>query len=440
MQIEIKSTNPRFLDILQKNPETFNGVQLKKIKNGAGIGHIVSPNEYHLVFQDTKYSFSEDTSNQIDFQSYCNPRVVLDLISEFLRHTLVEKEQWFEQEISWLNSKVNDLDVKGFGGTIRIENIYADSFSRDRGFVLQKYFPEIDLEWKSGCIYTLTVTTPESLHRLLNLTALTCMYMAATNRQHWYLNRDLAKKYIRVIKNLTPVPYFVLYLFAKRCIKSREDFAALRDDLASAYDGELNLVWGSTQEMRLQAIGDRLLVDGKIPGNVYEVGCGEMDYPNRFLGKLQDGFGWVATDKEDYGHLVSRINRKHHTEQLRFVQDKQGAVFDDNVTILLIEVIEHMPYEEAIENTADIVEEMADGDRLIISTPNKQFNKHFGFDREFRHDDHHFELTPGQFEYFVHTACAFGKNVTAEFFGIGDEIEGDHVSLGAVITRRDNDT
>lgn len=439
MLAKIYSDHPNFLSILRKNPESFGGLQLKQIKNGTGIGFIASPSEYHLVFQDTKYSFSEkDDKNQIDFLSFCHPRVFLVLLAEMLREPLMEKSKWFGEKIPWLDNKtVEDLDVPGYHHKLIVDNIYVDSFSGDKTFVFSKYFPEVKLTHKSGCLFRLEIETQESLHRLINLAALTCMYLTVTNSQNWYLSNDLIRKYIRIMKNLEPVPYFIIYLFTKRCIKNREDFDILKPELNSAFDGDLDLTWGNTQEMRLRAVADHLFIDTKIPYHILEVGCGEMDYARRFLGKLSSGLTWTATDLVDYGHLVPVLNRKHKTQALSFIQSpNEITVPSKQLCLLLIEVIEHLPLEESKQLVRRLLDQHQP-DKVIITTPNVCFNRHFGLDREFRHDDHHFELTPQQFADYLSEVLK-ESHYYADFFGIGDKVDGDYLSLGAELKRIDH--
>jgi hypothetical protein len=435
MLIKITSENPEMLSLLMKNPDSFGGVQLREIKNGVAIGRIVSPSEYHLVFQDTKYSFSEDASNQIDFQSYCNPRVFLTLVSSFLRHLLASKEDYFAGNIPWLKSGVKDIDCEGHAHTLTIENIYADGFSHNRGFVLSKYFPEIELEKKSGALFRMTISTNESLFRLINLAALACLYMAATNRQHWYINEDISRKYIRIIKNLSPVPYFVLYLFARSCLPSRELFNTLKPVLEDAYEGDVTMAWGNTQNMRIEAVGNRLIIDDVIPENIVEIGCGEMDYPRRMLGKVAEGQQWYSHDVDDYSHLVPSVRRRRGKDNLHFIKSlDEGPAADEDNALIMVEVIEHMPYAVALKNTRDVIARF-NPNRAIITTPNKAFNKHFGLvAREFRHDDHHFEFTPKEFAKFMGLVTK-DNSYRIEMFGIGDCVDGEYLSLGAMLTK-----
>lgn len=450
MLIKITSDNPELLSLLQKNPNSFGGLQMKQIKNGTGIGWIVSPGEYHLLFQDTKYSFSEkDFSNQIDFQSYCSPRVFLTLATEFLRHMLYPKQQYFPATIPWLEKTVEEVDTDQFDYTLEIENIYADSFSLRQGFVFEKFFPEVKLTHKLGTIFSLKIQT-KSLYRLINLAALTCMYLASTNDQYWYLSTDLVKKYVRIIKNLEPVPYFVLYLFAKRCIRSQEDFEALKPELSSAFAGDLKLVWGNTQEMRLRAVGSFLVEDGKINSDVIEVGCGEMDYARRYLRKMDD-HRWIATDLVNYSYLVKKLSGKLKSDRLVFIQNllEQDVEVSDNLSMLMVEVIEHLEMDDSKNMVVNYLTRFQPK-MALITTPNAAFNKYFGFDKEYRHEDHKFELTPEQFREYISDCLAKinsddrphyeinsddQPHYEAEFFGIGDCVDGDYLSLGAILRR-----
>lgn len=441
MIVEISSENPNLMSILRKNPNSFNGLQLRSLKNGVAIGRIVSDHKYDMIFQDTKYSFTGDHSSQIDYQSYCNPRVFLSMAGIYLRHLLVEKEDYLNQEIPWLNKTVSEVDSENFTTTIRIPNVYADGFNLSRGFVLAKYFPEISFERKIGCLHELEITA-RGVFKAVNLAALTLMYLAATNDQPWYINKDIAQKYIRIAKNLSPVPYFVLYLFARRCLPTKALFEELKDELVSATDLDVSLEWGNTQIQRIEAVRD-ILVDsesGMIPEkNVVEIGCGEMNYPSNFLKNLQPDGVWFAHDLEDYSSIAERLNRKHSERRVEFRMGgniEKGDPWQNNI-LLAIEVIEHMPYEEAALLLKRYIERHLP-ERVVITTPNFNFNQYYAIEK-FRHDDHHFELTPKEFEVFVKDLIkSFASayfTYKPKFFGIGDRVEDDHMSLGCLLTR-----
>lgn len=437
MFIKFKSNHPEFLSLLSKNPDTFSGLQLREIKNGVAVGQVVSPSEYNITFFDTKYSFSEDMSNQIDFQSFCNPRAFLAISGIYLRHLLVEQSAWFSDKIPWLNTTIEDLDTCGYVHTIEVQNVYADNLHRNREFVLSKYFPEVKLTHKLGNLYSLEINSNKTLHYTINLVNLVMMYLSAVNTQPWFLTDDLSAKYIRIMKNLEPVPYFVIYLFARSCLKTEASFNRFKTDLESAYGGELQMVWGNTQEMRLEAVRANLLVDTEINEHVIEVGCGELDYPRRFLKRLKPGFQWWALDLNDYGHLAERLNERYQTDALHFAHNSTEVPDDikDNVTLVMVEVIEHMSEIEAIDLVSGLLDER-NPKKAIITTPNRNFNKHFGLDGKFRHDDHEFEFTPDEFITFINFIIV-NRPFTVEFFGIGDKIGTDHISLGAKLIRKE---
>lgn len=439
MLIKITSDNPEFLSLMQKNPDSFNGLHLRKIKNGVAVGRIVSPNEYHMFFQDTKYSFVNDISNQIDFQSYCNPKVFLAFASRFLRHIFKDKDEYFSQEIPWLGKSVREVDAEGFTHTFEIDNIYVNGIPYKRGFVLSKYFPGITLERKLGAIFSLKIVSNNSLFELLNLAALTCLYLAITNKQHWYITEDISRKYLRIIKNLYPVPYFVLYLFARICLSSRPQFEELNGELEEAFDGDVSFTYGNTQVMRIESVKESALIDDVIPENVIEVGCSEMDYPKKLLRYMKEDSHWYSNDINDYSHLVPNVIKRTGNDRFSFVNDYNVIPKEKDYLLLLVEVIEHMPYNDAVVLVSDLVSKF-NPKRIIITTPNFDFNKNFAFeDRTYRHDDHHFELTREQFEAFLLSITfafkEFDGKVGVNTFDIGDVVNGEPLTFGACIWR-----
>ena len=82
------------------------------MKNGIIIGNAIDSNNYEVVFQDTKYSYLPEDSNQIDFQSYCNPLVVLQICNELFSTILKERNEFENQQISWLNTTQGAIDTE----------------------------------------------------------------------------------------------------------------------------------------------------------------------------------------------------------------------------------------------------------------------------------------------------------------------------------------
>ncbi|MCH5687053.1 hypothetical protein LWM68_23955 [Niabella sp. W65] len=112
MIITIYSTNPLLADILHKNPQTDEGLYAKPLKSGIVVGHVASANEYEVLFQDKGHSYTDDSSNQLDFQSHCNPLIVLNISTELFSHLLKEKTAYEAQEITWLNGLTRERQIQ----------------------------------------------------------------------------------------------------------------------------------------------------------------------------------------------------------------------------------------------------------------------------------------------------------------------------------------
>lgn len=443
MILRIKTDNPNLLDVLGKNPDSFNGIQLRTHKNGVAIGRVISQQEYHVVFEDVgRHSYDNDSSNQIDFQSYANPRAALGMISLMLRDLISERETWEAKSVAWRDNKTRgELDACGYQTTITIDHVYIDGINMDRGFVLEKYFDEIETEMMGRNSARLTMSGDCGIFRLINIAAMALMYLAATNKQPWYINDDMAAKYLRIMENIGNVPYFVMYLFARVALRTEKVFDKFKSRMEALFKKntglDLKMFYGNTQMMRVSHITDMMVEDGKIRSNVVEIGCGEGEYPRKLCRYMEDDLEWWAVDLDDYGYLNNKIpNYMRSTAEFMFVQDQSLIPVLDNTTVLVVEVMEHMPIGDATDLLVSALAKY-EPDRMIITTPNRTFNQWYQFDmldREFRHDDHDFEMTTEEFEDYI-TSMIAGVDYTANFFGIGDSIDGEHMSIGVELIK-----
>jgi len=445
MIIRIKTSNPNLLDILGKNPESFNGIQLRTHKNGVAIGRVISPNEYHVVFQDVgRHSYDNDSTNQIDFQSYANPRAALGLIGQMLRDMISERQTWEAKEVSWRDNQTRgELDACGYQTTITVDHVYIDGINMDRGFVLEKYFPEIKTEMIGSHSARLTVSGDCGIFRLVNIASLALLYLAATNKQPWYINEDMAGKYLRVMENIGDVPYFVMYLFARVAFRTEKIFNKFIPRMEALFKRstglDLKMTYGNTQMQRVSHITGMMIQDEKIRTNVVEIGCGEGEYPRKLCRYLDNDLEWWAVDVDDYSYLNHKVpNYMKNDAEFMFVQDQSLIPVLDNTTVLVVEVMEHMPIGDATDLLVSALAKY-EPDRMIITTPNRTFNKWYQFDmldRKFRHDDHDFEMTTEEFQDYI-TAMIAGVNYTANFFGIGDSIDGEYMSIGVELIKNE---
>ncbi len=112
MILKIKSSNEYLLNILYKKSDINNGVTLLSNKNGYIIGHVISENQYDILFQDTKYSYNENMSNMLDQQSLSNSKIVLDINNGLFNNLLKPIDEVLDTINLHANKTYRDIDTK----------------------------------------------------------------------------------------------------------------------------------------------------------------------------------------------------------------------------------------------------------------------------------------------------------------------------------------
>lgn len=432
MIIKITSNNDYLLDILYKNPNTDLGLYFKPLKNGQIVGNAIDKHHYDVVFQDTKYSYLPEDSNQIDYQSYCSPLVILHICNELFAHILKSKEEFSEKPINWLGITQGEADTENC--TIEVPSLYIDSnWYRNGRFLLSKYFDGIDIEQQSNRVFKLTVTA-KSIFEAVNLLTLTALFTHVTNNYsvYTYIDDQLAQKYGRILTNIDNVPYFVFYLFIMRAVKSPRQF----QDLKPAFESYLEktglkaeLVLEGTYRQRVQYIVSQLEKD--IP--ILDIGCGEFTYYKKMMAQdFVAPYYAVDTDPQ-FERLAQNISRRYEDDNLVFFNSLEEFKSDEKVNILLTEVIEHNPLEEA---KVLIRKALAyNFNKLIITTPNAEFNQFYNMEQDMRHTDHHFEPTGQEFKSLIEESLA-GNKLNIEYFRLGDSLNGIQPTQGCIITKK----
>jgi hypothetical protein len=414
MVLKFHSSNDYLLDILYKNPNTDLGLYLKPLRNGVIVGNCVNQHQYEVVFQDTKYSFLQDET-QLDFQSYCNPNVILNIINELFNHLLVDKKTYLEKEVSWLEKKYQDIDNQ----ELRVEVL------NEKGFLLSKYLPQLTLKHQVGQNFSLTIQA-KSVFEGMNLLALTACFIEITNTfKTPYLTEDWHTKYVRILTNVENVPYFIFYLFIKRCIKSPKAFEMMKPIMEAYFEGDVNFVFTDTHQTRKEMIFNILGMEKPI----LDVGCGELQYYKMFRGK---GFTqpYYAVDREeDVAKIVEKL-QQNGADNLEFFTDLDEIKLDYKVNIIISEVIEHNTLEETEALLMRI--KTLPFHQIIITTPNREFNQHYSMDTAFRREDHIYEMNPIEFKSLI--VKVFGvENV--EISQIGDSVKGISPTQMAIISQ-----
>lgn len=432
MIISIKSNNKFLLDILYKNPNTDFGVYAKPLKNGVILGHSVSAYQYDIIFQDTKYSYLPEESNQIDFQSYCSPLLVMDICTDFFGHILKSRNEVIEKEISWLKRNIGDIDTEEC--LIELPSFYIDSgWIKDEKFLLAKYFQGINISLQKGNIYSLTIKSG-TVFECINLLSLTSLFTHITNHYgiYTYINETFAEKYARILTNLNDVPYFVFYLFNKRALRSESLFNIVKPVFETYLKGQgliANLTWRPTHLARIQYITERLSLN--IP--ILDIGCGELLYYKKFMSKGFKKTYYAVDIDQRFEEMAKTISSRYHESNLRFYHDLKEYENEETVNVIISEVIEHNTKEEAkrMISNALTLKFLA----MIITTPNAEFNKYYSESMEKRHDDHLFEPTSLEFKHMMNECLNNHTDIKLEFDYIGDNVNGAQPTQVCIITK-----
>lgn len=434
MIITIFSENPYLLDILNRNPNTDFGLYAKSLKNGVVIGNCINANRYDIVFQDTKYSYLPEDSNQIDFQSYVSPLVILHITNDFFGHLLKQKSEYVSQNIKWLNKTYDEVDT--FACTIDVKSFYIDSnWVKNETFLLSRYFPQVQVRHKIGKNYTLKIEA-KSIFEAINLLNLVSVFVHITNHYgvFTFIDDSFAEKYARLLTNIDQVPYFVFYLFIKKAIKTEKQFEIIKPQLEQYFVNQginVDFKYGYNHQERVKYIVNRLNFDNQI----LDVGCGEFIYYRKITRMGFDKPYYAIDEDIKFEEMAKEMNHKLNTDNLKFYQnlsDFSNQYQQQPLEIILTEVIEHNSEEEAKK----LIEELLkyNFNQIFISTPNKDFNTYY-FENpdEMRHDDHDFEMTSIEFFNFMNQ---FKRNdYTLTFDQIGDSIHSVCPTQICIITK-----
>lgn len=408
MIVTLKSQNPHLLDILNKNPETDFGLFLKPHRNGYIIGNVIGEVEgqrvYRAVFQDTKYSYGQE-SNQIDFMSMCHPQVLLAILKELFPH--MTKDTW---DIPWLGKDVSEVD--NYPCILTANHIWIDSnWIRDDRFLLTKYIDQLFVTKEGENLYKLTIEA-SCVKEAVNLASLVGFLITLSNDDYVPLTADLIAKYAKILVSV-PVPYFIYYLFIKRL--SPQIFAQVKEILERGYNQhhgvEVKFTSGDTHTKRIEFIKRQLDFDKTI----LDYGCGEFRYTKAYSKLFKSNL--YSYDKEDYTELFNTYKERYKFPWSFHTNLDEIPKVDQ---IILSEVIEHNNPNDVIPLIEDIKKRF-NPRKIIITTPNKTFNVHYGIER--RHDDHSYEYSREELEILLP-----GFNI----IGVGDMVDNEYVTLAAI--------
>lgn len=432
--LQIGSTNPQFTFILKKNPDS--GMLVRRLRKGHLFGYYSGDNKvFNCYFKDPdseiSYGFGKvgkgkgvsDSFEYVNPSRYNAPEFVLDAISEFLEHII---------------KKDSELDIEGYDNFLMINMI---NIKRKYLGIFQRYFDNITIEEEEICAnnYRLWIRSKSTLKDLISFAQLFAFFNVLKNR---YLGEDEISKYMNMLIKIR-APYFVKYIFKVNVLSNRKAFKKYKKDLEeNAIDGIIEFKYGYLHDQRIDAVES--LLDFK--RSIVDFGCGEGDFAKRFYHRIADKdkrYYAIDIDEEKLNRVKRRIDCDNGDNLIigstfpDFGENRENRENGENVDVIMSEVIEHMKKEEAENIVKDILRKN-NVKILVITTPNKDFNRFFLFDDEdTRCKDHKFEMGKDEFkEWMDNIMDDMNGKYELRFLDIGDSVNAIPATIGAIVREK----
>lgn len=428
--ILLKSANPDLSYILQKNPETTPLV-VKSLKCGNLFGFYSKndPSTFVIYFRDgdDEVSYKSHPDEQYEYLNptrYNSSMFIFNSIKELLGH--LENNKYKEAE----------RDVAGFENTVTINMVHVGIPKYLTFFATSIEGIEMTYENLVGNEYRIVVKTKRTLHDLINYLSLFSTFLILiNNNEYLFIEEGLVDRFMKVMNNLD-VEYYIRYLFKLRVINEKPSlFKQYKTDLEKCTKQQIVFKPGDTHEQRIQFVTDKL----QYMFNIVDVGCGEGRYTVPFARKVNHVHA-IDIDpeiREGLQHTLKKKSIDNVTIHDSIDEYLQVTNPDYPVDVICSEVIEHLELKDVEEFLTQIVE-IPNVQRIVITTPNADFNVFYAL-KEFRHNDHKFEFSELDFKnYMIDFISKYSLTnlFTFKFEGVGDSVNGIHVSQAIIFTRK----
>lgn len=409
----VTSTHPEFTQRIKKHPE--GGLLLRSIRNGTSFGWYETPQTYCLYFQDygTNLSFRstrEEQQHYLNVKQYSAPQAYLALMTEFLKSAMKEPEA----EASDNQLTISMVEIK------KLELFHS----------MQRVLPAFNLqeELLLDGYYRLTIQA-NSLYQLLHGAYVILLLLAKESSTFLDESDSLIQRGIHSLQAIQ-APYYIRNLFVRKFLYSKRVFLKYQAALEANSQEQISFAYRGTGYSRIEKVKELLDLNHAI----LDVGCGGGAY-FQLAEKVEQYIG-IDTDPDVLTYAKERSERMELSNVQLFASLEEAAL-PESMDILLMEVIEHMSKAEAKKLLEQLLQ--LPFHRLILSTPNKDFNAFYGMTEEQkRHEDHQFELTAAEFKQWL--TEIIGEAFQLAFFTTGDQVNGIATTQGAWIERREETT
>ena len=415
--VQLKSTNPNFSFVIRKNPQS--GMLIRSVRKGLAYGWYTDESCFNVYFKDAdnEVSYKKDADEQFEYLNvsrYHTPLFPMKAISEFFSSAFKEAQE---------------QDVIGFEHTFFINMIHLDRMHYVEFF--RKHFPDCEFDYKHQAhkSYSLTIRTTKSIYYLLHVVNVFCVFMSMFAPEHLDLSDSTLEKSIRSV-NIIDAPFYIRNLFVVNFLNSRVRFGKFKKALEKTERYKIEFAQGGTASQRRDFIREQLSFDK----GILDVGCGEGFYATAFAPKVEDHYYAVDIDLECLEMVEKRAARRQIENILLYNSLEEFlAIYNEGlVDIILTEVIEHMPLEQAKRLIKKLLKHV-NFEMLVITTPNADFNSFYELSG-FRHEDHDWEMGKLDFEVWVKEIFE-PYPCTYIFASIGDRVNGIATTQGVIVKR-----
>lgn len=411
--LQLKSTNPNFSFILEKNPTS--GMNIKSCRKGRLFGWYTDPQTYNIYFRDsdTSVSYSKDDFEYMDATRYNAPLFLTNAFHEFLKHM----------------RKADDKDIAGYENILYINQMRCKKYNLEE---FKCHFSDYEFNFDEVAInnFKIEIKTKKTLRELVNLGQLLAIFNALLNKD-LYLTDDEFDKYMYCL-NVIDSPYLIRYLFKCNFLRQESVFKKYKILLEKSEKTKYEFDFGYTIDQRIKAIRKNL----DFRSHIVDIGCGNGTYVREFAPKLgKRNLEYHAIDiNPDNIDAVKRMCKKWNIENVATWPSIDEFVCPNNSDIIMTEVIEHMNKDEASLLIGKVLKWPFKS--VIITTPNKEFNINFKLlEDDVRNEDHKFEFTKEEFKNWIEENVENREDINIQFFEIGDKVNGLQITLATILNK-----
>jgi hypothetical protein len=422
--LKLISNNPNLSLIIYKHPN--GGLCIRPIRKGFGFGYYAKNTtnditKYNVVYMDSpgQTSYPSNENDGYDYMNslkYVSPICYINILTEFFTGTLNKN---FKTELH--------NDTYYYEMEFNLIKIDSNSLVRYLSF-----FNNLDVKYKNviSKVYNLTIKSKNGINaqEFINTIYLLMILICCTNKEYFEISDSQIIKLAKIIENhYDSISYYIRYIIVSRLLTGRKNlFDKLKNQLEKSSINityELNI--GDTAIQRRNYIESLLKFDKPI----IDIGCGEGFYAIPFSKKNKNiNYYAIDIDKNEIAKLKKKISINGIKNIKIFDSFDEFISFDyekQKFDIIITEVVEHMEKDESINFIKNVIDcDELNYDKIIITTPNKGFNKYYYFDdNDMRHDDHKWEPTKNEFEEFINEIMKKCKNsYMYNMIDIGDKV------------------